>query len=364
MTKICIVAGGTGGHIFPALAFAEWLLASGADVSLSFVCGSRLLEKEIYASRGIVPLCLPLSGSPFGTPGIGLRLVRWKETLSSFLSFRAYLRKEECDCCLLFGGYVSFVPLLACHLGGVPVIVHEQNAAAGKVTRLAFRLKKRIATGWSECHPFTPGTFVHTGVPVRSFSARDPGNAWLRLGTGRNFPENTIIGVLGGSLMSERLIQLLSCVVRDKVLQKHTFLFLGASQQLQSALFPGDHPENVIFVEKQWDMTDFFSVIDGAVARGGASTLSELMLWGIPAVVVPWKQAADNHQQRNAECFKKIASGEIWREDEPLEFLKEKILRVLRKARTVRKEFSEGDESERLWRLISSSIGREITNLG
>ena len=364
MTKLCLVAGGTGGHIFPALAFSEWLLASGTDVTLSFVCGSRPLEKEIYASRGIVPLRLPLSGSPFGVPGIGSRIFRWKETLSSFFVFRDFLRKEECDCCLLFGGYISFVPLLACHLGGIPLIMHEQNAVAGKVTRLAFRLKKRIASGWNECLPFAAGTFTPTGVPVRSFSPRDPKESWSRLGTGRDFPENQIIGVLGGSLMSERLIQLLSCVIRDEVLQKCTFLFLGASQQVQSGLFSGDHPENVLFVEKQWDMTDFFSVIDGAVARGGASTLSELMLWGIPAVVVPWKQAADNHQEKNAECFERLASGEIWREDEPLEFLKEKILRVLRKAQTVRKEFSEGDESERLWRLISSSIGREITNLG
>lgn len=364
MTKLCIVAGGTGGHIFPALAFGEWLLASGTEVTLSFVCGSRPLEKEIYDSRGIVPLRLPLSGSPFGAAGIGSRILRWKETLSSFFAFRDFLRKEECDCCLLFGGYVSFVPLLACHLGGIPLIVHEQNAVAGKVTRLAFRMREKIASGWSECHPFTEGTFTPTGVPVRSFSPRDPREAWSMLRTGRVFPENQIIGVLGGSLMSERLIQLLSCVVRDEVLRKYTFLFLGASQKVQSGLFSGDRPENVCFVEKQWDMTDFFSVIDGAVARGGASTLSELMLWGIPAVVVPWKQAADNHQEKNAECYKSLASGEIWREDEPLEFLKEKILRILRKAQNVRKEFSEGDESERLWRLISSSIGREITNFG
>ncbi|MBL3538906.1 UDP-N-acetylglucosamine--N-acetylmuramyl-(pentapeptide) pyrophosphoryl-undecaprenol N-acetylglucosamine transferase [Aminivibrio sp.] len=364
MTKLCLVAGGTGGHIFPALAFAEWLLASGTDVTLSFVCGSRPLEKEIYASKGIVPLCLPLSGSPFGAAGIGSRILRWKETLSSFFVFRDFLRKEECDCCLLFGGYVSFVPLLSCHLGGIPLIVHEQNAVAGKVTRLAFRLKKKIASGWGECLPFAEGTYTPTGVPVRSFSPRDPGEAWPRLGTGRAFPQKPIIGVLGGSLMSERLIQLLGYVIRDEVLQKCTFLFLGASQQVQAGLFSGDRPENVLFVEKQWDMTDFFSVIDGAVARGGASTLSELMLWGIPTVVVPWKQAADNHQEKNAECFERIASGEIWREDEPLEFLKEKILRVLRKAQNVRKEFSEGDESERLWRLISSSIGREITNFG
>jgi|LSQX01.1.fsa_nt_gb UDP-N-acetylglucosamine--N-acetylmuramyl-(pentapeptide) pyrophosphoryl-undecaprenol N-acetylglucosamine transferase len=364
MTRLCIVAGGTGGHIFPAVSFAEWVMSSERDVSLSFVCGSRPLEKEIYASQGIVPLRLPLSGSPFGTAGIGSRIARWKEMFSSFFIFRDSLRKEEYDCCLLFGGYVSFMPLIACHLRGIPVIVHEQNAVAGKVSRLAARLGKTIATGWSECLPFSPGSFVPTGVPVRSFSPRKREEAWEKLGTGQKLPENKIIGVLGGSLMSERLIQLLSCVIRDKVLQKYTFLLLGASQKVQSGLFSGDSPENIFFVKKQWDMSDFYSVIDGAVARGGASTLSELMLWGIPAVIVPWKQAADNHQENNARCFEKNAFGEVWREDEPLEFFKEKILRILRKAQNVRKEFSEGDESERLWRLISSSIGREITNFG
>ncbi len=66
VTRLCIAAGGTGGHIFPAIAFAEWVLSNEPGVSISFVCGSRPMENEIYASRGYVPLCLPLSGSPFG----------------------------------------------------------------------------------------------------------------------------------------------------------------------------------------------------------------------------------------------------------------------------------------------------------
>ena len=66
---MCLVAGGTGGHIFPALAFGEWLENRVKNISAAFVCGSRPLESEIYESRGVSPFKLPMSGSPFGAPG-------------------------------------------------------------------------------------------------------------------------------------------------------------------------------------------------------------------------------------------------------------------------------------------------------
>jgi len=360
MSRVCLVAGGTGGHIFPALAFAEWLKDNIRGLSVTFVCGSRPLEREIYGSRGVSPLELPMSGSPFGAPGAGVRARRWRETVSSFFIFLKTARKEEWDCCVLFGGYVSFPPLLACTLGGIPAIVHEQNAASGRVTRIAARMGKKIAAGWDECSPLPEGRFTKTGVPVRKFLPVNKEEGWKSLGTGREFPQNAIIGVLGGSLMSEGLVQLLYSVIRDEALKDFTFILLGASE----GACHGKVPENVIFIEKQWDINSFYSVIDGAITRGGASTLSELKLWGIPAVVIPWKLAADNHQEKNARRFVDLASGEIWSEGEPPELLKEKILRLFQKAPTARKKLSAGDESERLWRLISSITGRETANLG
>ncbi|MGI6252625.1 MAG: UDP-N-acetylglucosamine--N-acetylmuramyl-(pentapeptide) pyrophosphoryl-undecaprenol N-acetylglucosamine transferase [Aminivibrio sp.] len=360
MRKICLVAGGTGGHIFPALAFGQWIKKWGKDVSVSYVCGSRPLESEIYASAGISPLRLPLSGSPFGVSNKAERIKRWWETAVSFFKFMKLSRKEEWDCCVLFGGYVSFPPLAACHLRRIPAIVHEQNAVAGKVTRLASRMGKSIASGWNECLPLPEGSFTATGVPVRSFRPVERQKGWDFLDSGRKFPENAIIGVLGGSLMSKGLVQLLYSIIGDEAFKNYTFLLLGAS----GATGPEKAPGNVVFIEKQWNMNSFYSVIDGAITRGGASTLSELMLWEIPAVVVPWKLAADGHQERNARRFVELASGEIWSEDDPPELLKEKILRILQKAPTARKILPAGDESERLWRLISSSIGRETANLG
>ncbi|MEA4880124.1 MAG: UDP-N-acetylglucosamine--N-acetylmuramyl-(pentapeptide) pyrophosphoryl-undecaprenol N-acetylglucosamine transferase [Synergistaceae bacterium] len=358
--RICLVAGGTGGHIFPALSFGEWISSRGGDVAVSYVCGSRPLEREIYASRRIEPFCLPLSGSPFGVKGLRERTKRWRQTFSAFFSFRSFLRNSGADCCVLFGGYVSFVPLLAVKMGGIPAVIHEQNCAAGKVTRLASRMGLPVASGWSSCPPLAEGQFTVTGIPVRPLRRKNPREAWENIFKGEPFPEKKIIGILGGSLMSRRLIQLLSCIIGAKEFDRILFLTLGEYEEEMFASIPRERRSSFLPAGKQWDMTNFYSLLSGAVTRGGASTLYELMVGGIPSVVIPWKEAADNHQEKNARCFAERTGGEVWKEDDSPELLQGKILSILRKKDACGERFSEGDESEALWGLISSSIGREI----
>ena len=359
MTRICLVAGGTGGHIFPAVSFGEWIVSRRKDVAVSYVCGSRSLEREIYSSRGIEPFLLPLSGSPFGVKGLLPRARRWKQTLAAFFSFRRFMRESDFDCCVLFGGYVSFVPLLVSRMVRIPAVIHEQNCTAGKVTRLASRMGRPVASGWSSCDPLTKDQFTVTGIPVRPLRRKKPREAWENIIEGAPFPEKKIIGILGGSLMSQRLIQLLSCIIGEKEFDDFLFLTLGAYEDELYAAIPGEKRSSFLAAGKQWDMTDFYSLLSGAVTRGGASTLYELMAGGIPSVVIPWKEAADNHQEKNALIFAERTGGEVWKEDDSPELLQGKILSILRKKVIFQEQFSEGDESEALWRLISSSIGRE-----
>ena len=360
MTRICLVAGGTGGHIFPAVSFGDWIAARKEDVTVSYVCGSRPLEREIYSSRGIEPFLLPLSGSPFGVQGFLPRLKRWRQTLAAFFSFRKFVKESDIDCCVLFGGYVSFVPLLVSRMGRIPAVIHEQNCAAGKVTRLASRWGIPVASGWNRCDPLAKGQFTVTGIPIRPLRRKNPREAWKNMIKGAPFPEKKIIGILGGSLMSQRLIQLLSCIIGEKEFNQFLFLTLGAYQEEMYAAIPREKRSSFLAAGKQWDMTDYYSLLSGAVTRGGASTLYELMAGGIPSVVIPWKEAADNHQEKNARCFAERTGGEVWIEDDSPELLQGKILSILRKKDVCREGFSEGDESEALWRLISTSIGREI----
>lgn len=361
MTSICLVAGGTGGHIFPAIAFAEWIKMNVKEVSVSFVCGARPLEREIYGESGIEPLILPLDGSPFGTAGLSKRFGRAWRIVLSYHAFRAFLRRNSPDICVLFGGYVSFIPLLVSHLRRIPVVIHEQNAVAGKITRLASSLRKPVAAGWSECRPLSPGKFIRTGIPVRPFSRIPRHEAWKSMGLGELPPNRTVVGVLGGSLLSPRLVQLVGDVVTDRDFADVSFLFIGEKSLSDPSKEPECASEALFYVKRQSDMSSFFSVVDLVVTRGGASTLAELAALGIPAVVVPWLGAAGNHQELNARLFTGQNDGEVWLEGDPPVALKRSMLNLLGVARkSVRSVKKVGDESESLWRLISSSIGREI----
>ncbi len=360
MNHICLVAGGTGGHILPAIAFGEWIRAQHREVNVSFVCGSRPAEREIYEGLGLKPYVLSTSGSPFGVRGPVKKLSRLKELYRSYFEFKRMIKRHPVDACVLFGGYVSLVPLIACHLSHIPAVVHEQNGVAGRATRLSRYLGKEVASGWSVCTPFSAGEFHVTGIPVRKFTLKSPEEAWKELGFSEPLPKSKIVGVLGGSLISQRLIQLSSAVVNDPIFEGISFLILGALSGDDSTGRKGNGPGDVYVIEKQRDMSGFYSLIDAAVTRGGASTLAELATLGIPAVVVPWPQAADNHQETNACCFVEQNAGKIWREDEAPELLKKSLLTILRMERGSERPFIEGDESESLWRLISSSIGREI----
>ena len=347
MSALCLVAGGTGGHIFPAISFGRWVQEHHEAVRVSFICGSRSLEREIYFSQGVEPVVLPISGSPFGVPDFSQKMRRWGEMGRSLGLFRRHVRSEVPDCCVLFGGYLSFIPLLVSAFSRIPVVVHEQNSVA--------KMGKPVASGWSECLPLAPESYRTTGVPVRLVVPVDRGRAWQAMGLAGSPPDRKMIGILGGSLMSEPLIQLLRYMARDEEMRQYLFLVLGEK--------PADEEEtdNLLYLGRQWNMANLYSLLHMAITRGGASTLFELAAWGIPSVVVPWPQASDNHQENNARLFMRENGGALWNEGDSTELLKKKVLGVIQSTPPRTRRRTGEDESERLWRLISSHIGRERT---
>ncbi len=290
--KILIASGGTGGHIFPAIVFGKSLQAQGASVK--WLCGSRELEREIYASSGIEPVILPLEGSPLGTKSITKIFTRFAEVIKAIFMTKKFIKSFKPDEIFLFGGYVSFAPLIVAKLRGIPVTLHEQNAIAGKVTRLASKLGVKIITGWPECEGIK--SFEYFGIPVREpvRIARDEALKIL----GVNVPENSkIVGIAGGSLGSGPLSEILRKTA--ELCGEYEFVFLSSKEKKEEV--------NKHFIPSQWDMNPFYSVCDLLVCRAGGSTLAEILKWEIPAVVIAWPGAADNHQVKNAAEFVKLS---------------------------------------------------------
>lgn len=253
--------------------------------------------------------------------------------------------KEAPDVILLFGGYVSLPVLLVGILMGKKLVLHEQNAVAGKVTRLAYRLGVTVATGWRRCDGVRG---IFTGIPVRAIRHMTKSEALLELGLDQELFKNMrIVSVLGGSLGSSSLVDSIlspSCMVKSA---GYIWIFPGSEVRPSS--------RSVMGVPQSWDMSAIYTVSDLVVCRGGGSTLAEVSSYGIPAVVVPWQDASDGHQDVNAMCFVNSRSpGEVWNEKDGLErlfCLVEKLSSLSRSPMC-----SDREAICRLWRLVLSRI--------
>lgn len=294
MSKILIAAGGTGGHIFPAIVFGKNLESQGSQVS--WLCGSRKLESDIYKSEGITPVILPLEGSPLGTRSVKKIFSRIIDVFKSLAQTSQYVKTFKPDEIYLFGGYISFAPLIIARAKKIPVTLHEQNAASGKVTRFAERIGAKIITGWPDCEGIK--NFTYTGIPVREPERLSRQEALKTLGLDIN-SRAKIIGIAGGSLGSGPLSEILTRTA--DLCKDYEFVFLSSKEQ---------HNEgNKHYILPQWDMNPFYSACDILVCRAGGSTLAEVLKWEIPAIVIPWPGAADNHQVKNAREFIKLAKN-------------------------------------------------------
>lgn len=311
--NILVVAGGTGGHIFPGIVFGKKLRDEGYNVY--WACGAREMEHTIYHSQGIEPLPLAIEGSPFGVKSFLVRLTRLITVLTSYVQTLTYIIKYKIDEVYLFGGYVSYAPLKAALRKKIPVTVHEQNAIAGKVTRIAEKKGARIITGWPVCEGIT--NFTYTGIPAREPVRISREEALKTLGLDINV-DAKIVGITGGSLASETLSNLL--LKAADICKEFEFVFLSHEKKDDG---------NIHFIPQSWDMNPFFSICDILVCRSGGSTLAEALKWGMPTITIPWPQAADNHQESNAREFVKLAKNSYaFNENDSPENLAEVIRKI------------------------------------
>ena len=289
-----IMAGGTGGHVFPALATARVLRRRGYDIV--WLGTQRGIEARLVPAEGIPVEWLSVSG--LRGKGLGtLVAAPFRLAVALVQALRA-VRKHRPRVVLGAGGFASGPGGVAAWLLGRPLVVHEQNAVAGLTNRLLARLADRVLEGF-------PGSFgrggraEHVGNPVREEIA------------GIASPERRYAGregrarllVFGGSQGSARLnavvpaaIAELPAHLRPEVL--HQTGSRGREETASAYRARGIDADVRPFIE---DMAGAYGWADLAVCRSGALTVAELAAAGLPAVLVPFPAAVDDHQTRNAE---------------------------------------------------------------
>ncbi len=291
-----VAGGGTGGHLFPGLAVAEALGESDAAL---FIGSSTGIEARVIPNTRFPFRALQVSG----VRGRGVRgLVDFVVQIPRALRrAAAEVAAFGADVVVGVGGYASFPPVVSAWLRGIPTVLLEQNARPGMANRVLGRIAKRVCTSFEAAAGYFPaGRVVVTGNPVRAFAAlparpKHGGFGLLIFG-----------GSQGAQSLNRAMVEAaarLAAEVPDLCIVHQTGR--GHADEVRRGYARCDVEADVReFIE---DMGAAYADADLVVCRSGATTLAELAALGKAAILVPYPQAADDHQRANAEVV--VAAG-------------------------------------------------------
>ncbi|MDR2216006.1 MAG: undecaprenyldiphospho-muramoylpentapeptide beta-N-acetylglucosaminyltransferase [Nevskiaceae bacterium] len=302
---VLIMAGGTGGHVFPALALARLLRERALDVV--WLGTRRGLEARVVPADGFPIEWLSVGG--LRGKGLVTKLLAPFTLLRAVLQSLAVLRRRRPAVVVGLGGFASGPGGIAAWLSGRPLVIHEQNAVAGYTNRVLARFAKVVLSGFPGAFPANVKARV-IGNPVREDIAQLPPPA--QRFAGREGPVRLL--VVGGSLGAARLNAVVPevlaqlardadaprLIVRHQAGEKHVQAareaYANAGIDLSDKLAAEDTP----FIA---DMCQALAWADLVVCRAGALTIAELAAAGLGAILVPYPHAVDDHQTRNAQLL-------------------------------------------------------------
>lgn len=306
-----IMAGGTGGHIYPALAVARELIARGCSVT--WLGTERGLESSLVPKAGIEIDYIKIEG----VRGKGLKSLLKAPLLilQAVLQAKKILAKRHANIVLGFGGFAAGPGGVAAKLSGIPLIIHEQNAVAGTTNKLLSRIANKVFTAF-------PGVFAKASVvgnPVRAEICQvdDPKHRW-----GAYPPEEFHLLILGGSLgataLNEQTAQALAILTEQdpsfckkiRVLHqcggKNFDETVKAYEKVNLSL--GESIQVQPYID---DMPQAYAWAHFIICRSGALTVSELAAAGCAALMVPFPHAIDDHQTQNAKWLVDAGAGKL-----------------------------------------------------
>jgi len=296
--RLLLTGGGTGGHLFPAVATAEKVTELLPGSRILFIGTRRRLDRDSLKRYGFTVKTIHSYGLKGKNP---LELIKALLVLPlSLLESLYHILRFKPDVVMGVGGYVTGPVVAASWLLGKPTLIHEQNSVPGLANRVLGRLVRRVCLSLPQSKRFFPdGKSVLTGNPVRS-AIIESGSA-----PRQKKAEITLL-VLGGSQGAQAVNRLMVEAVTanpegfssvrlvhqtgkaDEQMVREAYRAIGIEHQV-SAFFN--------------DMAKLYSQADLIVSRAGATTLAEIGVVGVPAVLIPYPFAADNHQQKNASWY-------------------------------------------------------------
>ena len=371
--KILIASGGSGGHIFPAVALAEELKSKDACAEILFIGSNKALDKRIFEKEGFKYSLLSANKLPYRA-SFNMLLFLLKLSIDLFRSLMIIIKYRP-DVVVGFGGYVSSPVIVAAYILGVPRMVHEQNAVPGRANAMLFRLADRIAVSFKETKDHL-GSYANkalfTGNPIRASLLNDDkaGNI-KKLGLDpRKFTILVIGGSQGAHNLNKAFLQSLSKIDEDIRRSLQIIHITGVTDYgWASAAYKELSMEHRVhsFLDR---IEEAYSASDLIVTRSGASAIFEIAYFGKPMILIPYPFAL-SHQSDNARIFStRGAAVEIDEKELSPDLMKERIEDLLKDRSKLRemgesaRRMSVPDSSHSLARAVLSIVRRDKSDIG
>ncbi|NUN47352.1 MAG: UDP-N-acetylglucosamine--N-acetylmuramyl-(pentapeptide) pyrophosphoryl-undecaprenol N-acetylglucosamine transferase [Candidatus Brocadiae bacterium] len=296
---IAFAGGGTGGHLFPAIALADELRRRWPDARVTFLCTQRPIDANILSRTRFEWRAMP---APRWVGFTGLVGGFVPESWSAFRAAWTELRSFHADVVVGVGGYGSVPAVLAAKALGIPVVLLEQNAKVGRANQFLARFSKLVCCQWREAVRAVPGG-VFTGNPIRAMDRDVSAKAALGLD-----PRKPTLGILGGSLGARAVNEFF----RSRAERMRDWNVLHATGEADWPRVEGAYRFQRLthwttpFCDR---MDTFYGAADLVVCRAGGTTIAEATALGVPLALVPLPNSAHGHQQANAQAAERAGAA-------------------------------------------------------
>ncbi|MBQ6613026.1 MAG: undecaprenyldiphospho-muramoylpentapeptide beta-N-acetylglucosaminyltransferase [Alistipes sp.] len=326
MKRIILSGGGTGGHIYPAVAVAEALKRKfGEDVEILFVGAEGKMEMEKIPALGYRIEGLTVVGiqRKLTLSNIANNLTAPFKVLKSIRRAKHIISEFNADIVVGFGGYASAPVLKAAQKLGIPTIIQEQNSYAGLTNKMLAKRARRICVAYDNMDRFFPAErIVMTGNPLRGRFSADVSNrdeALAYYGMNNSLP---VIMVVGGSLGTRTLNEMMKkwILTLNGEAPVQVIWQTGKFYEREMQAFLKEHPTKNIWQGAFIDRMDYaYAAADVVISRSGACTVSELCLVAKPTIFVPSPNVSEDHQTKNAMALVNKGAAAIVPDSEAVE---------------------------------------------
>lgn len=328
--KVIISGGGTGGHIYPAIAIANALKALVKDVDILFVGAEGRMEMEKVPEAGYPIKGLWISG--FQRSLSFKNLLFPFKLLHSMFAARRIVKEFAPDVVVGVGGYASGPILKAAQYHGIPTLIQEQNSYAGVTNRLLAERANKICVAYEKMERYFPASkIVLTGNPVRTDILNITGKKEEAIKFFNLDPSKKTILVIGGSLGARTINESLDAGF-DDIIRKNIQVIWQTGKQYFDIAKKTDNRHQTKLVKifdfiKRMDLA--YAAADVVISRAGALSISELCLVHKPTVLVPSPNVSEDHQTKNAMALVEIEAALMVRDQEAKEKLVKKSIALL-----------------------------------